>query len=347
MKLKVNPNVTFTKDERKGLIFVITMISIALIAIVLINNFDKPEKITLEELHPEILHKVDSTLVKNKFEKPKGQNSSNELKKQVHNFSFDPNIISKDSLKLLNIDDKTISILLKYRAKGKIYSKEQFYKIYGMEKYKSRIDSLIVFSENKKSNSYQKKQQDTVYSSGQGHINKNQSFENYKKKDSLSRNSYNSNNHYNKKHNTDESGISIVTIKYIKLNETDSFELETVKGLGIKLSSRIIKYRDKLGGFYEVEQLEEVFGLRQETFLNINHLMIIDKSKIKKIKINHADFQTLSSHPYIGKHKAGVLLRYKENHGDYKDIEDVRKTVIIQEKTLEKLIHYLDFSPSK
>lgn len=342
MKLKVNPNLTFTKDERKGLIFIIALITISLIVVFLINRFDKPEKLALEELHPEILQKIDSSKINNKQQKPNDQNSYKGNERPNHNFRFDPNVISKDSLKLLNIDDKTISILLKYRSKGRIHSKEQFYKIYGMEKYKNRIDSLILITEkveNKKPNSFQKNNWDSLISSNKNNYPKNKSLENYRSKDSSAF-------YPNKKYNTDDSGISIVTIKYIKLNETDSFELETVKGLGLKLSSRIIKYRDKLGGFYEVEQLEEVYGLRQETYLSINHLMIIDKSKIKKIKINHADYQILSSHPYIGKHKATVLLRYKENHGDYKDIEDVRKTVVIPDKALEKLIHYLDFTPS-
>ncbi|NDE78729.1 MAG: helix-hairpin-helix domain-containing protein [Chitinophagaceae bacterium] len=73
----------------------------------------------------------------------------------------------------------------------------------------------------------------------------------------------------------------------ISLENADSAALEKMPGIGPVLSARIIKYRDKLGGFYEVDQLREVYGLSDSVFSKIAPLLRLNGNNIKKIDINN------------------------------------------------------------
>ena len=42
--------------------------------------------------------------------------------------------------------------------------------------------------------------------------------------------------------------------------------------IGDILASRIVKYREVLGGYIEVSQLDEVYGLSEDGFENLKHL---------------------------------------------------------------------------
>jgi len=45
--------------------------------------------------------------------------------------------------------------------------------------------------------------------------------------------------------------------------------LQIVPGIGVGLGGRIIKYRERLGGFHSIHQLAEIYGLKPETIEEI------------------------------------------------------------------------------
>ena len=55
----------------------------------------------------------------------------------------------------------------------------------------------------------------------------------------------------------------------IELNSADTTELKQLRGIGSKLSQRIVKYRKKIGGFTHKEQLKDIYGLSEETYRHI------------------------------------------------------------------------------
>ena len=69
----------------------------------------------------------------------------------------------------------------------------------------------------------------------------------------------------------------------VNLNAVDSMALEMLPGIGPILSARIIRYRNKLGGFYAVAQLKEVYGISDSTFEKISPKMEIVKDSLKKL----------------------------------------------------------------
>ena len=129
----------------------------------------------------------------------------------------------------------------------------------------------------------------------------------------------------------------------VNLNAADSMALEMLPGIGPILSARIIKYRNKLGGFYAVAQLKEVYGISDSTFEKISPKIEIVKDSLKKIAVNLADQKTLAMHPYIGWSNAKLIIRYRQAHGTYKNIEQLESIWAIERNKLERLLPYLSF----
>lgn len=68
----------------------------------------------------------------------------------------------------------------------------------------------------------------------------------------------------------------------VELNSADTTELKRLKGIGSVLSARIVKYRDKIGGFQSVDQLRRIYGLSEETYLQIEPHIWIKEVPLQK-----------------------------------------------------------------
>lgn len=130
----------------------------------------------------------------------------------------------------------------------------------------------------------------------------------------------------------------------ISLDNADSVVLEKLPGIGPVLSARIIKYRDKLGGFYEVDQLREVYGLSDSVFSKIAPLLRLEGNRIKKIAINSASEEELRKHPYLQWKLAKQLIKFREAHGSFEEVKDLEEIWGLDRDKLKKLIPYLVFN---
>lgn len=115
----------------------------------------------------------------------------------------------------------------------------------------------------------------------------------------------------------------------IELNSADSILLKALPGIGDKLSKRIVKYRDLLGGFYSLNQLKEVYGLSEQTIGLIGNQITLDAKKIRKIDLNFADLYELSKHPYLQKNLAKRIVEYRTKHGKIQDLTVLRDSMIL------------------
>ena len=111
-------------------------------------------------------------------------------------------------------------------------------------------------------------------------------------------------------------------------------------GIGAKLGARIINYRNKLGGFYSVEQVGETFGLPDSTFQKIKPYLEVDEM-VKKININTAELDELKAHPYIRYHLANAIVQYRKQHGSFRAVNDLSKIMIMDAENLRKMSPYL------
>lgn len=127
----------------------------------------------------------------------------------------------------------------------------------------------------------------------------------------------------------------------LDINSADSSALIALPGIGNKLARRIILFRDKLGGFYSVEQVKETYGLPDSTFQIIRGRLQVRAGTVKIININTADAKELGSHPYIGRNLANAIVRFREQHGPYSTIENLQEIVLITPEIFQKIVHYL------
>ncbi len=128
------------------------------------------------------------------------------------------------------------------------------------------------------------------------------------------------------------------------LNTADSTALMDLKGIGPVFSVRIVKYRELLGGYYETAQLQEVYGLPAETITSIIPHLVLDKSKIKRLKINHLSSQELAKHPYISYQQARTIVNYRKQHGMFKSMADLQNILSLNPDFFRKIEFYLDFN---
>jgi competence ComEA-like helix-hairpin-helix protein len=131
------------------------------------------------------------------------------------------------------------------------------------------------------------------------------------------------------------------TQQIIEINTADSAAFEKLYGIGPALASRIVKYRSKLGGFYSIQQIAEVWGLADSVFIKIQkQLMLTDKTWVR-FNLNKVDYEQLKSHPYFGYSVARAIIRYRDQHGGFPALEDVQRILSIDDEKYNKIVHYL------
>ncbi len=132
-------------------------------------------------------------------------------------------------------------------------------------------------------------------------------------------------------------------ILVVELNQADSFELQGLPGIGPALAQRLMKYRDRLGGFYHSQQLLEVFGIDSTLLQKILPQIQIDPQKIQTRSWNTISAEELKLFPYLTNKEANIIVQYRKVHGPFTSLEAVRKIKGIRSDIPEKLTPYLRF----
>jgi DNA uptake protein ComE-like DNA-binding protein len=132
-------------------------------------------------------------------------------------------------------------------------------------------------------------------------------------------------------------------IKRLPFSEADSVVLQIVPGIGALTAGRIIKHRESLGGFIQVDQLNEVYGLKPETIPVIWEYFDFDRVAPRRLALNTVSVEELAKHPYISYQEAKVLVAYRLQHGPYLQLEDLLKVKIFKAAWVSKIGPYLEF----
>jgi len=138
--------------------------------------------------------------------------------------------------------------------------------------------------------------------------------------------------------------LGVKTAVNVELNSADSAILTTVRGIGPSFASRIIKYRNKLGGFISLDQLKEVYGVDSVKFAQLKPQLNIDKRNVKKININACDFEDIKLFPYLRYKQASAIIAYRKQHGNFSDARDLQKIAILSPELIQKISPYLNFN---
>ncbi|MBN2523519.1 MAG: helix-hairpin-helix domain-containing protein [Bacteroidales bacterium] len=127
----------------------------------------------------------------------------------------------------------------------------------------------------------------------------------------------------------------------IDINRADSIQLQSVFGIGKVLSSRIVKYRDLLGGYYSTTQLNEVYGISDSLCSGFSSIFTIDTACIRKINLNMATIYDLKKHPYLNYYEAKAIVSYRRLIGPFESKKQLIDNYLLSETTYLKVAPYL------
>jgi len=217
-------------------------------------------------------------------------------------FDFDPNTLSTGGWKKLGIREKTISTIQNYLKKGGHFSEaEDLKKIYGV-----RPDDYLRLKPYIRITS----------TKTESPANKQSEFKK-------------------------ETFATKPRLVVVDINTADTAAFIALPGIGSKLALRIVNFRDKLGGFYSVDQIAETYGLPDYAFLKIKPFLKFETSIVKKFNINTATREEMKSHPYLKWNLANAIVEYRNQHGAFSSLEDLKKISLITTDIFDKVKFYL------
>ena len=128
----------------------------------------------------------------------------------------------------------------------------------------------------------------------------------------------------------------------VGINTADSASWESLPGIGPSLASRIVRFRDRLGGFHNTSQVAETYGLPDSVFRRIEPFLIAEPHGFEAgLDVNEATVERLKTHPYMTYRLARSIVAYREQHGKYRNIEDLLSIETMTPDLFNKLRPYL------
>lgn len=233
----------------------------------------------------------------------KGQLDSAEALKVLKPFKFNPNGLPDSSWLALGFSEKQLATIKNYETKGgRFKSKEDFRKMYGISEGEYLvIEPFIEIPE---------AEQTTKTAA--------------KKKVAYAEN-----------HSTKINYLAI------ELNQADSAQIVENLKFPSWIAARIVKYRNLLGGFYSVDQLNEVYSMKSLEVEKRKKFIATDTGLIRKIDLNKATFQQLVNHPYISYDLTKQIVEFRQGNGNFNTTYDLVEQQIVPDSLYQKLKHYL------
>ncbi len=295
---------TFNRRERNGLI----VLALILVSIVLFNIYVDYKYSQRKYTHPEIVYKIDSTLLANKTLK----RNTKKPYSDIEFFTFDPNTLSIERWKELGLSEAQARTILNYRNKGGYFKNAaDLKKIYVInDLWFSKAKPYISIPQKKRKLATKKK---VIKPKPKAYIKKSSKHE------------------------------SVRASLVVYLNSADTTELKKLKGIGSTFAKRIVKYRELLGGYYSKKQLLEVYGMDSVRYHNIKDNILVYKDSISKIEINTGEFKRLLAHPYLSYEDVKSIFNYRRNHGFIQSLEQLKAAAVLADSSLRRVSPYFDF----
>lgn len=301
----------FSRTESRGLFLLLSLICLSIWASMYYRaaypSFSQP----IED-HDK-LNTLMGELEANVTAEKSSQLITSKNSKVVKRFRFDPNTASVQDFITLGIPEFLSQRIDKYRSKGgTFYKPEDLLKIYGFKEHLYReLEAYIKIAKKKPVRIEEK----TSHSG--------ETVESLPKEENLTK--------------PPEPEVLLFNI-----NDTDSLALQQLRGIGRITASRIIRFRDQLGGIHSLKQLKEVYHISDEALQSLEEYAFVDeKFETRKINVNQADFKTLLAHPYINYEVARAIMNHRRIYGNFTSTEQLKEVYQINEELLVKLLPYL------
>jgi len=303
---------TFNTSEKYGIIGLISLIVILLILPYFVPLFQKHEitdysefaqKVEAAQNNQPSTSPIEENLNKKQFPSATKEHSKKTSPQSapINYFSFNPNTATEDDFVKLGISKRTASNIIKYRSKGGNFKKPEDFA--------------------------------KIYGLSESQFQQLKPFINIPKVE------------YSKPKNPNPKATIEKAYKpepiIIDIALADTTELKKINGVGSVFAKRIVKFRNSLGGFHSKSQISEVYGIDEEKLTQIQPQISFSAQPINKININTADSDLLGSHPYISYKVANAIEKYRIQHGNYANIDELKKILIIDDELFHKIQPYI------
>ena len=128
---------------------------------------------------------------------------------------------------------------------------------------------------------------------------------------------------------------------YLDINTADSVALMQLPLVGAGRARAIVRYRERLGGYYDIAQLNEIRVMPDSVVRLIAPLIHTGEGVFRKIELNKADS---ISHPYLSKQMVRLMVNYRQQHGFYNRPGELLPLPLFDEEIIRKLAPYLKFN---
>lgn len=362
----------YSRTERNGILILFILLIITIVFNILLPYIIKPDTTDFREFKEMIIaFEKRQTEIEDSLNNLRSSRTTyakhNEIK--LTPFYFDPNNLPVEKWEKLGLKNWQIEVIKNYESKGgKFYQNSDLAKMYSISDEEYKILEPYIFIESK----YRSTNEPVImpFHFDPNSISKEDLLKmrireslinaivNYREKGG---------NFYNKEDLkkiytiTDQEytvlepfiifekdSIQIETKAYkladtllVDINTADTLDLQQLKGIGPAFSKRIIKYRELLGGYYDKNQLLEVYGMDKSRFAGIKDHVRINENLVKKININQATIKEMIKHPYIEFYVAKSIITYRNEIGSYKNLEEIKNARLIYEELYQKIVPYL------
>ena len=304
----------FTRGERRGILVLAT----GIILVFLFGYFHSYRKehqpLSEEEMRQQAIAVAEYedfiASVQEKQKKREKDFSRYPLKRAipVSLFPFNPNTADSAAFHRLGLPEWMARNILHYRSKGGRFRKaEDFRKVYGLaeEQYQALMPYIRIAPE------------DTVRHTRL---------------------------HASLMSNDSTAPPKTVPYKYpagtvVDLNLADTTELKKIPGIGSGIARLITNYRQHLGGFYRIEQLQDI----HLDYHQLRSWFHIDIRAIRPINVNRSGIEKLRNHPYINFYQAKAFVEYRKKKGKLHNLKPFALYEEFSETDLEKISHYICF----
>lgn len=311
--------ISFTKGERIAIISLVVLMIVLAVLPSVINVEDPPSWKEISLLPPE----TNASPAKAYEEPVKKTDPAGAIPvKSETLFYFDPNTLSVQGWIKLGVSERSAKTIQKYLSKGgRFRQPDDLRKIYGLrEDLKEKLLPFIRIEEDREFSSNNKREENKVEADkwNQG------------APVSVARPVYTTRN-----------------TPVIDVNQADSLQWVSLSGIGPRLAGRILRFREALGGFVSVAQVGETFGLADSVFRKISTQLRYTNTPIQKLELNKIDKKLLASHPYIRYRRAETITRYRQEHGRFTSLEELKALELWTPEEWAKLLPYLELTVQK
>ncbi len=304
----------FTRGERRGILVLVTGILLVFLFGYFHSYRRGQQPLSEEEMRQQAIAVAEYgdfiAAVQEKQKKREKDFSRYPLKRAipVSLFPFNPNTADSAAFHRLGLPEWMARNILHYRGKGGRFRKaEDFRKVYGLteEQYRALMPYIRIAPE------------DTVRHTRL---------------------------HASLMSNDSTAPPKTVLYKYpagtvVDLNLADTTELKKIPGIGSGIARLITNYRRHLGGFYRIEQLQDI----RLDYHQLRPWFYIDIRAIRPINVNRSGIEKLRNHPYINFYQAKAFVEYRKKKGKLHNLKPFALYEEFSETDLERISHYICF----